>query len=513
MYTQLIGKKVMIVLMLLSAVVCLGIGMAFGESGNELFEETAIPADAKITVQKDKSTIVRTRYVKVNFDLLLDRETDKTDAQEDRGVIVLNLFDDVSFTAVKDRTEKRSEKNYTWFGTLERVPYGHVVLTVEDGDMAGNISFPGGFYQIRPIGSGYHAIYEMDQSAFPEEAPPVEVPPDSSDSSSAETSADDGSIIDMLVVYTPAAASHSANISAEIQLAIDETNQAYINSGMYHRVRLAGKSQVTYTESGFLCNHTPSDLTRLRGTSDGYMDNVHSLRNTYRADQVTLIVDTGDACGCAYMMSSVSSGFESSAFSVVRRDCATGYYSFGHELGHNMGARHDCYVDSTLGAPYNYNHGYVYVPDRWRTIMAYNNECAATYPYTYCTRIQYFSNPSVSYSGHPTGTTGAGCTANVRSTFANTDYTVSNFRAGQCTKYGHVSRVSVYPGSSSSYIYVTPYGTTGYYTQFATSDSKLLKAAIKACPSKARVYIRGNQSCFDATSDYGGGANYLAISP
>ena len=33
-------------------------------------------------------------------------------------------------------------------------------------------------------------------------------------------------------------------------------------------------------------------------------------------------------------------GFAPNAFAVVDRTCATGYYSFGHEMGHNMGLNH-----------------------------------------------------------------------------------------------------------------------------------------------------------------------------
>ena len=39
-------------------------------------------------------------------------------------------------------------------------------------------------------------------------------------------------------------------------------------------------------------------------------------------------------------MSSLSAGFASSAFSVVEHSCATGYYSFAHELGHNLSLLH-----------------------------------------------------------------------------------------------------------------------------------------------------------------------------
>jgi hypothetical protein len=510
-------------------IVCIGIGTPLASSGNELFEE-AVPADSADVRKPVQPTIVRSKFVKVNFDLLLDQNVGQADAP-----LILNFFDDVSFSATMDRVEVRSEDNYTWFGTLKDIDLGHVVLSVVDGDLSGNVSFPGGFYQIRSMGSGYYSVSEIDQSVFPDEAPPLEPPsgaespadgstemtPDAGallegvpdeEGSGVEAPADDGSLIDILVVYTAAAAAASSNILSEIQLAIDETNQAYANSGVYHRVNLAGTAQVSYTETG----NSSTDLSRLRGTSDGYMDNVHSLRNSYRADQVTLIVETLDACGRGYRMSTVSADFEDDAFTVVDRGCATGYYSFGHELGHTMSAHHDCYVESSV-QPYNYIHGYVHIgrtaASSWRTIMAYRDECEDTFSGADCTRIQYFSNPSVSYGGYPTGTSGSGCTANVRLTFANTDYTVSNFRSGQCKIYGYVERVSVNPGNASSYIYTRSSARSNYYVSFTTSDAKLIKAALHALPGRTYVHVIGNQSCFDDRTDSGGDATYIAVSP
>jgi hypothetical protein len=155
------------------------------------------------------------------------------------------------------------------------------------------------------------------------------------------------------------------------------------------------------------------------------------------------------------MMDPVSSGFESNAFAAVDIECATGYYSFGHEMGHNMGARHDWYVDD-LKTPYGYAHGYVNYDnpgDRWRTIMAYNNECDKQG--VYCYRIPYWSNPAVLRNGAPMGVpdgTSTSCVANVlhphcdadnHKTLNNTAYTVANFRAS-------IPQTPAAPGSLSA---------------------------------------------------------------
>ena len=75
-------------------------------------------------------------------------------------------------------------------------------------------------------------------------------------------------------------------------------------------------------------------------------------------------------------MTTVSIGFAPWVFSVVRRSYTARYYVFGHELGH-MGAHHD-WLASRRVRPYaTYNHGYVNAAKRFRTVMAYNDECSA----------------------------------------------------------------------------------------------------------------------------------------
>jgi hypothetical protein len=145
-------------------------------------------------------------------------------------------------------------------------------------------------------------------------------------------------------------------------------------------------------------------------------------------------------------MTTVSSSFESWAYAVICYNCATGYYSLAHELGHNMGARHDWFVDDET-TPYGYAHGYVNTTDRWRTIMAYNTACEPGY----CTRLQYWSNPNVAYNGDPMGVpagTSTACTAGTpepncdadnRRTLNNTAYTVANFRDRSSLDVGPVS--------------------------------------------------------------------------
>jgi hypothetical protein len=359
-------------------------------------------------------TITRTSYVDVNLALLDDAAVG--------DAILLNLYDDVNYVAILERKEPAKPDGYTWVGRLQGVSYSQVILVVGGGQMAGKIVSPLGQYQVRYAGNGVHAIYTLDQSKFPDELPPIPVAADAGIAPNSATAADACSAMDVMVVWTAQARSDQGGTTAIqnlVNLAVTEANQSYINSNMNQRVNLVHMEEVSYTQADF-----STDLGRLQNPSDGYVDNVHSLRNTYYADLVSMFVSYNTTtCGIGYLMTSVSPSFESNAFTVVEIDCATGYYSFAHEMGHNQGARHDWYVDSNT-TPYAYAHGYVYVPGLWRTIMAYNNACSPSN----CTRIQYWSNPGISYNGNPTGVSGGSTPADNHLALNNTCSTVANFR-------------------------------------------------------------------------------------
>lgn len=55
-------------------------------------------------------------------------------------------------------------------------------------------------------------------------------------------------------------------------------------------------------------------------------------------------------------------------------------------------AHHDPYVNSGV-TPFTYNHGYINLAARWRTVMAYNTQCSATAPYTYCAELRCLVQP------------------------------------------------------------------------------------------------------------------------
>ena len=94
-------------------------------------------------------------------------------------------------------------------------------------------------------------------------------------------------------------------------------------------------------------------------------------------------------------------------FGVTSYQCATGYFSFGHEIGHNFGMYHDRGTENTCSETTTFNYGYRDTAAAFRTILSYDcsmNQCDAM-PKNGCTRIQRFSssNSAFTYNGKPIG--------------------------------------------------------------------------------------------------------------
>jgi hypothetical protein len=226
----------------------------------------------------------------------------------------------------------------------------------------------------------------------------------------ASTRAVTPTVIRVMVVSTQAVVNAVADLRGLVNLAISETNQGYLNSGVNITVQLAGNYSTSYVESG----SAQTDLNRFIGTSDRYMDTFHGLRDSNKADVAVLLFNTVETCGKANLRVDAAT-----AFAAVSHTCATGNYSFGHEIGHLLGADHD--KTSTYSNPfYAYGHGFEYKPttgSRWRTIMAVS--CGA------CTRLNYWSNPNKTYNNVVMGTTSTSNNARVLNERAAT---VAGFR-------------------------------------------------------------------------------------
>lgn len=208
-------------------------------------------------------------------------------------------------------------------------------------------------------------------------------------------SLENGSSIDILVVYTPAAASANggqAGIESKINMALDELNLATSNSLIGTAFNIAHMEEIAFTEFGSM----GAQLGDLRDPSDGVLDEVHPLRDQYKADLVMLVINAGDVCGIANIgVGPGNTPTPENAFSVVASTCLLGPVSaFAHEVGHNMGILHGYEENPCTNGGSRFAKGYVAPDESFQTVMASGG----------APRELYFSNPDVSFNAIPTGT-------------------------------------------------------------------------------------------------------------
>ena len=278
--------------------------------------------------------------------------------------VQFDFFQDVSLTVDFDRVERQDSNVTAWSGKVEGIPASSATFVISGNVLTGSVNRGDGkIYQLRTAEDGTQWGLEIDQSRFPNDEAdgvPLLTPGDATEGDPGVAS-DDGSTIDVLVLYTPSARIAAGGTTAMqqlVQLGIAETNTAYSNSKVIQRVRLVSSQEISYQEAAAGIS---TDLSRLRN-SNGGLEAVGTLRNTYAADLVSLWVNTEEAtCGIGYLLTSptsTASDLSGCGFSVTQLDCATGYYTFGHEMGHNMGATHGLDDPGAGGGAFSYSNGY-----------------------------------------------------------------------------------------------------------------------------------------------------------
>jgi hypothetical protein len=311
----------------------------------------------------------------------------------------------------------------TWTGEIANDPGSLVTLAAYRGTVSGSIVSSRGLWDIYVV-NGEMRIIPAERDPDPTEPVPFddEFPTDEIDASGHV-------VVDLLVGYSTAViAQHGENlIRSQITAAVAASNQVYANSGLDMSLRLVGLQEFPgYVEDG-MQSHA---LAAVRATADGKIDYVHPLRDSLGADLVMFVVTDADSCGIAGVMTVVSPAAAVNGFSVMRPGCF-GNMTMPHELGHNMGNKHDRANSSAPGA-YPYSFGYqrcVSDGTGFRTVMAYPCGGAA--------RKAYFSSPVLMFNGYPMGidyeTDAANSADNVRS-MRNAVPTVAAFRVSVTKK-------------------------------------------------------------------------------
>lgn len=242
---------------------------------------------------------------------------------------------------------------------------------------------------------------------------------------------DDGSLIDVMILYTAKARvflGGQVPTKAAIEFSVEKANRGWMKSGVKHRIRLVHTALLRgYRDDGLI------DLQGLSGNGDGVVDYVHALRNHKGADLVMIIgvsaerIPTQRICGVGYLPHATDLNGDIVGFSYVQANCVVGALSVAHEFGHNFGALHDR-AGYDGGNQNQYNYGYATGSNKFRTVMAYSRACGDSY----CPRINLWSNPRLRFRGERMGESPPASTSanNVRQ-LNNLATRVSRYRKSQ----------------------------------------------------------------------------------
>ncbi|HEU5080243.1 MAG TPA: M12 family metallo-peptidase [Opitutaceae bacterium] len=340
------------------------------------------------------------------------------------GTLQIALPNGQAVDVVIDETKQGSGVDqFVASGRVANDPTSRVLFAYRDGEMSALIEgVSTGPWQLRAMADGIAQLYQVDVMQVPPcGVTPATSAPDkmallarrsaaaaSSAASSAGTTTTTTTVnavtssateFRILILYTDAvaAASSASAIGTQADLAIATLNNDLARSQVVATATLAGTAQVSYDESKSAGDKVQDDaLTRLADESDGYMDNIHDLRDQLGADLVCLALNRRDSAsaGLAYILTSPHNRYnDTSGFSVVQYSVMNSQSVFSHEIGHNFGCAHDRENSKddkgnlTQGAyPYSYGYRFTGADNvQYRTIMAYSPG----------QHLSYYSNPNI----------------------------------------------------------------------------------------------------------------------
>lgn len=347
--------------------------------------------------------------------------------------LTLPLRNGETVTIDRTKVEVRGPVSSSWHGQVAGARSSSI-FSVHGTAVAGVIHTEDSVYELRPSAAG-HMLIARELAKLPACGGGQVPDHDGHDhgnslagrESTPPTATDDGSVIQVLAVFTAEAREETGsqdNLTALAQLGIDLANDAYTNSNITTTLNLAATFGIGYAESG----NGIIDLDRFRIDGDGFADIVHSLRDQFNADLVSIFVDfAAGICGVAYRQTGTIP-FAEFGFNLQRVECIASD-TLTHEIGHNQGCAHDRLTFAQQGSDpslvvADYAYGYA-INNDFHTVMAYTTAC------NFCPRERVFSDPSVIVNGSPAGIAAGDPNAAHNSRVVNeTALDVANFRQG-----------------------------------------------------------------------------------
>lgn len=298
------------------------------------------------------------------------------------------------------RDFRRRATGVSWFGRIEGSPLRqNVVVTEHRGLFAGRIDLLDRSYVLQPSAPGQARLNRVvpgglgcgvrdAESVVDSSRPPSEGAPPSAAGSRLDElvgGVAGDPVITVLGLYTPAALDASgglAQIETLIQAGIDLTNLVFTNSEIAARVELAQTAPLDLDRLGPL----PDLETAVAALQND--EQIAALRDATSADLVAAIFEGGAGlCGFANAMDEVGPEFAAAAFSISVRSCVLPRLALTHEIGHNLGARHNPEDSEATPATASFPWSFGHVTPDFHTVMAFESRCAP------CLSAPLFSHP------------------------------------------------------------------------------------------------------------------------
>jgi hypothetical protein len=395
-------------------VVTLGLELAAQTTAISVIENPVVSSLEEIQGKMSERQAV-VDYQFVNIDL---------NALQNETSIYIDFFD-VNEIIIRDRLERRSSESFSWFGFSEDKSTT-VIFTVTGMVVNVSVLTEDENYKIETI----HDVYVAERfdlslthdgnctNGAPQQDETKTKAAFGDELRESNNAAEEGEVngdyvqckLRVLVLYTNKAKQKEPNIENQILNGMNELNLSFKNSYIGGRAELVYMGVIEYEEqvsdvhinnAGIEYVPESKNLNNFQGFGDGYMDDVHVLRDQYSADICLLIMDNPTRITnysltykpFAGRVSKIRSSF-SYAFAVVEYGrIGAPYFTFTHEIGHLFGVRHDNDPSNVI---YPYGHGFTTGDEKYKTIMGVSRNSS---------RVLYWSGPSSNYQGYTLGNT------------------------------------------------------------------------------------------------------------
>lgn len=370
---------------------------------------------------KNDVTVEDVKFIRINFKALRD------------GEMRMDYKGQTSQIKRKSEQSHGNSDDYSWFGTMP--DQTGIFFTVINQQVAAKFYMGDDPCAIVPYRGDIHLLVTYKPGSIKGACGVKGIPRkesfkilvDEKFSTSQLQGADDNCTLRVLwVVTTEAETDIPMNLELAARMLQDEANLAYEQSEITTRLEIARVVRANFEEhplSGYEINvygkdvTIPIDLENLV-TGTGAFANALMLRELYKADIVVLALhksNMGISYGFSYGVPDdpypLNPAYGFMAHST--RSLISQRFVFSHEIAHIHGARHD---DVSGNPVYARGHKFSSASTNNQTIMRTEDDGND--------RVQFFSNPNVTYNGVPVGTSDRNNARRINETAAQ----VLNFR-------------------------------------------------------------------------------------